>query len=627
MAPDMILFAIRSATRLGRAASLELQAAIRDSSVEMPSVIRIDAEPIAVLKASITRANLSDAARAAMKDAFRRYDEDYRREPEVWACARRLGLGVEIEEASEIRGLVTIRQWGEGAKKNKPLARVGLALVEVALDYAGTNPAVFGVGSDGERFVRALALAIDEILPNSDAEGVIAAESLFAERSIAILMHAGLGALQQHVADNIGEAHLRDISLSVLRPLAENFKDGRIGRKTLHDFQDLLLGPMAHEALKAVARNRRAFLGERFSDDKALGAVTDEILKVLDAPKDGEQAWNVADNLLARDVWVRVYGATLDLAIQRPGLFAGSGDKRDFGRDLVQQVAGSLKAMTPPLSVSVAAVAASDAIGVLSRHTTLLFGARTPWAEAARDATGRVLASVAAGMKAGLVEEKSGARVVVKVDEILGRVFSEEQIGALIRMVLDQAAKTPGMLVGGGQRDEVKALVAGIARAVSATERNLLSSQDWLEVAAIVAEQAAKNPGRLFKIVDAQGASVDPGEELAVRIIRDLLAAGAADLRTRERGGGALLFGETLKEAINDALRMASEHAVAAAKNHEAVVDLVKRINAFQTVAGVALGRETWLQLFRHYLKRAVLEGSAVVSAIKDAELQKLLNA
>lgn len=630
MAPDMVLFAIRSAMRLTRAASLELEAAIRSRDTQMPSVIRVDAEPIAVLREAVGNATLSDGDRASINAAFRAYGQDHRREAEVWACARQVGLSVEIEHAEDIRGLVTIKQWGEDAKKNKPLARVGLALVEVALDYAGANPAIFGVGSNGERFVRALAGAIDEILPNSDAEGVIAAESLFAERSIAILTHAGLGALQEHVEDNVGEKHLRDISLSVLKPLADNFRENRIHRKTLHDFQDLLLGPMAHEALKAVARNRQAFLGERFADHESLGAVTDEILKVLAAPRADGSSWNIADNVIERDVWVRVYGATVDLAIRRPELLAGSSDnaRGKFGRELVRNVATNLKEMTPPLSASVAVTVAADAIGVLGRHTSILFDAAGAWADVAGNATGLVLASVAAGMKAGLVEEKAGA-IVIKTEEILSRVFSEEQIGALIRTVLDQAAKNPAMIVGRSQRDEVKALVAGIARSVSDANRNLLSAEDWLQVAALVAEEAAKNPGRLFKMVDNAGKAVDPGDELAVRLTTRLLTAAAADFRARGRDKGSVLFGETLREAIGESIRTASENAAAAATNEDALVALAERINKLQGQNASAFGRNTWLRIFRHYLKTALLtqNGMAAVDAIKDADLLKLVNA
>ena len=61
MAPDMVLFAIRSAMRLTRAASLELEAAIRNRDTQMPSVIRVEAEPVAVLREAVANATLSDA--------------------------------------------------------------------------------------------------------------------------------------------------------------------------------------------------------------------------------------------------------------------------------------------------------------------------------------------------------------------------------------------------------------------------------------------------------------------------------------------------------------------------------------------------------------------------------------
>jgi hypothetical protein len=636
VSPDLILFAIRSAIRLGRAASLELEAAIRNRDIAMPGVITVTAEPNAGVKTAIEQATLTDKQREQFTNLFKRWqDGDRSAEAEIWAQSRELAITAVIEDAQEKRGFIVINQWAEGAKKQIPLARIGLALVEVALDYAGTNPGIFGVGSNGERFIRAIAGAIDEILPNSDAPGIITAESLFTERSIAILLHAGLSALEEHIADNIGEEHLRDITIAVLKPVTDSFKDGKIERRTIHDFRDLLLGPMTQEALKAVARNQAAFLGSRFGTNDALGAVTKALLTTLasDHQAGGGATWDISRNLVDREVWMKIYVATLDVAIQRPELFGGESDKdgSKFGRDLIKTTAENLKKMTPPFTASVAAIVAADAISVLSRHTVILYGASDkPWDVVARNATGSVLNSVSAGIKAGLVAEAGAAgAIIIKKEEIFGRVFSEEQLGALLRVVLDQAAKTPEMIVGRDQRDEVKALVAGIARSVSTTNRNLLSAEDWLEVAAILAEEAARNPGQLFKIVDANGHEVDPGEEFAVKLITQLLQAAAADFRARGRANGAVLFGVTLKEVIIETLRVAADNAAQAVTNEAALLRLVERINALQVATPGGFGRNAWLRVFRNYLKTALFTGNALaaINAIPDADLRKLLAA
>jgi hypothetical protein len=393
VSPQLVVFAIRAAIRIGRAAQLELENYIRNRAMTMPLILTIDIDPIEKLQVTIQDQGLVDDKFTAI---FQRYqdagtdDNRHAAELEIYAFALDKGLVTDTEQAIEEQGLITIRQWSQDAEKGMPLARIGLAMVEVALDYIATNPGIFGVGSNGERFVRAMAGAIDEILPDSDSPDNVnlTPEQLFGERSLAIFMHTGLSTLQAHIAANVEEEHLRDIAVSVLQPLVANFRDQKIERRKLNEFRDLLLGPMAQEAINAVVRHQRQFLGSRFAKNKDLGAVTEAILKTV-AKEDG------IHRVMEREVWVRVYGAILDVAIERPELFVkeNSAEASDFGQNLVQTVALRLKEMTPPFNEAVAATIAADAISVLSRHTVILFDQDSPWEMVAGDAIGSVLGS------------------------------------------------------------------------------------------------------------------------------------------------------------------------------------------------------------------------------------------
>ena len=625
VSPELIVFAIRAAVRLGRAAQMELEEHIRNRAAAMPRLLTIDVDPVEELRAEIERRGLVNEK---FKDIYKRYLEaenahvQHRAELAIYAFATNKGLVAQTEQAQEVRGMITIRQWSEEADKGFPMARIGLALVEIALDYAATNPSVFGVGSNGERFVRAAAIAIDKILPDSGAPGkvIITPEQLFGERALAIFMHTGLGTLQAYIADNVEEEHLRDIAVSVLKPLVDNFRDGTIERKTLNDFRDLLLGPMAREAINAVVRNQRQFLGSRFAKNKGLGAATEAILKTI--AEEGD-----VHSVVKREVWIKVYGSVLDVAIQRPELFGGESEAEVsvFGREVVQTVAERLKNMTPPFTESVAAMIASDAIGLLSRHTVILFDQKEPWEKVAGKAVGSVLESISIGMMEGLQQEVLGGGQVLDGKAILAQVFSEDQVTALVRMVTDQVARTPGMLIGRDYRDEVKALVSGIARAISDSNRSLLSSEDWLEVAAIVAEEAAKNPGRLFRIIGDNGQPVDPEEEFAVRLIKSLLEASAKDFRMRGRLGGSVLFGETLRKVIIDTLLTAADNVEAAVMNEDALIALVDRINTLQGKGTHGFGRREWLSIFEAYLKRVLTSenGALVLESLSDDDLRK----
>jgi hypothetical protein len=127
--------------------------------------------------------------------------------------------------------------------------------------------------------------------------------------------------------------------------------------------------------------------------------------------------------------------------------------------------------------------------------------------------------------------------------------FSDRQWLELGRVILKQAAQTPGML--GVQRTEVQSIVAGMAAAMASDDNLLLSADEWIEIAAVAARKAAANPGRLFGL-----SAEDQGGALAVTVIQSVLKV-AAD--TWEEGAGRserpLLFGETLESALDAVIK------------------------------------------------------------------------
>ena len=625
--PEFVIFAIRAALRIGRSAQLELEDYIRNRAMNMPRILKIDLDPVGNLRAEIQRQGLVNDEFLTIYNHYleaETVDQRQAAEVEIYAFALNKGLVTNTEQAIEERGLVTIRQWSEDAEKGFPLARIGLAMVEVALEYIATNPGIFGIGTNGERFVRAMAGAVDEILPDSDTPGKVSftPEQLFGERSLAIFMHTGLSTLQAHIAENVEEEHLQDIAVSILQPLINNFRDQTIERRKLNELRDLLLGSMAQEAINAVVRHQGQFLGSRFAKNSGLGAVTEAILKTI-AQED------TVRNVLAREVWIKVYGAILNVAIARPELFITEDQTRatEFGQKLVQTVAIRLKDMTPPFTAAVAANVAADTIGVLSRHTVILFDQDTPWEMAAGEAVGSVLQSISTGMNLGLEKEALKNGTVLDGAMILKRVFSEDQVAALVRIVTGQVAKTPAMLTGRETRDEVKSLVAGIARAISDSNRALLSGDDWLEVAAVVTREAAKNPGRLFRIVDDNGASVAPEKEFAVRLIKKMLNAAAADFRARGRSKGSVLFGETLGNVIRETIETAAGNVELAVNNEDAMINLVSRINNIQGLNATGFGHKEWLGIYRRYLKLIMLseDGQSQLDNLSDDDMLKFI--
>ena len=144
-------------------------------------------------------------------------------------------------------------------------------------------------------------------------------------------------------------------------------------------------------------------------------------------------------------------------------------------------------------------------------------------------------------------------------------------------------------------------------------------------MAAVVTQEAAKNPGRLFKIIKKNGKPVSPEQEFAVRLIKGLLNAAATDLRARGRSHGSVLFGETLRVVIEETVVTAAGNVELAVSNETALIQLVNRINKLQGNRATGFGRNEWLQIFRKYLKLVLLseDGQAVIKGLSDADIKK----
>ncbi len=193
-------------------------------------------------------------------------------------------------------------------------------------------------------------------------------------------------------------------------------------------------------------------------------------------------------------------------------------------------------------------------------------------------------------------------------DGALDTLMSTAQLTSLARVFLNQVAATPGMIAGDGQ--ELQSLVAGVVRAMAADTHLLLSGDDWLEIAAVAAEEAAANPGRLFGF-DASGPEGYVGEQA----IRQILSTTASDLRAA-RESGQVLFGDTLKQAITTTLRAMAGNAVGAerALSDAKLAALVDQINKLMSVKGAhgafEYGSKEWLALYGALLSRLLADGN-----------------
>jgi len=124
VSPELVVFAIRAALRLGRATQLELEDYIRNRKKKMPRILTIKLDPVEDLRAEIQRQELVDDEFLTI---YQRYlnaesvDEQHNAEIKIFDFALDKGLVTNTEQAIEERGLMTIRQWSEEADNDLPV--------------------------------------------------------------------------------------------------------------------------------------------------------------------------------------------------------------------------------------------------------------------------------------------------------------------------------------------------------------------------------------------------------------------------------------------------------------------------------------------------------------------------
>ena len=302
--------------------------------------------------------------------------------------------------------------------------------------------------------------------------------------------------------------------------------------------------------------------------------------------------------LFSRDGLDVVYKAALGVAAARPELFVknNNGDADDIARQLISRFATVLKDDDLHDGMAIAPKLGAVVLEVIQANTHLYLDKSQPWEALAAD----LLKSVLTGLKSAL----SGER--------LKDVFSHEQLVELCRMVLNQVAATPSMIVKGNA--EVTRLVSLIASMIAADDDLLLTSEDWRAIAQAVIAEAAANPGRLF---DLDG--TDPNQKLAAELIGMVLKTASESMQSKGRAGGAVLFGETLRDAILILIAATAGNAQAAKEHSAAIRDLLEKLTALVADHKEHFGSKEWLALFRHLLT-VVLSGETI-----DLDLDTLI--
>jgi hypothetical protein len=635
--PAMVILAVRALVRVGAAARESYEQKIRDAEILMPLPEQIDLDPVTHIRA-IAKDNrfkdrfLADGDLAPYWDANKKApldgEEAQRKIIEavelIWETElatppnvkTMTGGGLKGQEA----GYMILKQWAEGAEPPPPMARVVLTLAEVTLEFVGTNPSILGMGSSGEKLITALSENLRELLPDADnPQDWTAAEwskFYFVQRAMAIFLHAGLKTITEKPDVIIEEVEYRALVSNVLTPLVKTFEQDPQKVPSLLIFRDTLFGPMASAAFKTLAEHQEAFFGGRFSNSKAVGAVTKVLFETV-----AETGETNIRNVFTDEGLIQLYQAVLGVMVKRPEFFVGRGDSAEatLKRDLLLNVAKALQESPPPFTDELAAPLAIVALDALGNYAATSLDEENPWEAVAEES---ILAFVG-GLKDGL---KTG-----NMESTFAKVLSREQMVVLAEIFFAQAAETPGMLLPGSDNKELKNLVGAVANAMATDAARLLSGEDWLIIAQVAAEEAAKNPNRLFQIDVA-----DPEGQLANMLIKQLLQGAADSFGEEARRDGKIMFGETLRDVIITTLHAAAGNIEGATAHIHELEALEKRINQLASNNKHRIGIREAKMLFKKLIVSIIDDGTVIVerdnqrvsvsiSDLTDEELMRFL--
>lgn len=619
VSPQMVFFGIKALIKLGHAGRRAYEDKVVGQPLDLPGIFQVDvpkAEDAAAIvddALSNDRPVPSPKSREELLEAIRHVtgagataDQLFESQLLLVEVAAEIDPNIAVTEDSV--DIFILEQWSSEIDRTTPLGRVGLALADVALEYVGLNPGLFGVGGTGEKLIGSVALNLRELLPDPDNNG--ARGNNFAEGAIRVFVQAGLQTLNTHVEDIIEEEHLQDLTTSILGPLIDRVKKGEAGVEKWYDIRDTLLGPIAEAAIGAVARHQTEFLGKKFNADEAVGAVTQSVLLAV---KD-----NGLTDDFGKDGVIRIYRSALDVAIAQPGLFLGeiteNGNTLLVGQAVLRDVAAMLKEATPPFSKKLAAEAVATALDSVGANSALLFDLEGDWANLSGEALRTLVREVAGGLADGVRGSRN--------PDIFARLFNEDQAKRFLNLFLREVAASPGLIVNDKASPEVRALITIIAKAMAEQDSLLLSADDWLRVAGAVSSEVARNPARLIKL---DGTA--PETQLAYKIMASLLkAAGEGFNRAAGatvRGDGAVLFGETLADTIETSMLTAAGNAEKALANVGALESFAGRLNALAISHTGRIGRREYLLLFRRFVAGILDTGQ--IPQLSDDQLIDML--
>ncbi|MEJ1963390.1 MAG: hypothetical protein WDO56_18285 [Gammaproteobacteria bacterium] len=590
MDPTLVVMAVRAAVRLGRAGEQAFGQYARDRNAMLPLLEKVKFPQRDVIRGffEINPELVSDTLRPAWlsfiaKPGAPRIPGDFDLVSAEYARLQALQDEALKPLADEFAGLWMVKQWAQGTEPPGPIARVVLTIVDVTAEFAAYDPKLFGVGGNAEVLVQALATHIAAIVP--DDTNALGPRNLLGERLAGMFLKAALSALSEHPEALIEQQHVQSLVKSTLPKLVDSFPATLAEQVKWRGVIDALLGPVATEAMTAVAQDPQAFFGHKFGDDGLLGPLTRTYLQ-----KAAEQG---LDQTFTKAGVVTLYKATVTLAAARPELFVGNPDSASdrLLTGVFRDLATAARDHSPPFDEALVAQLAATTLEIAAREGSALLSPDNPWENVLSQTLTPVLAAVAQALRT----RDAGA---------LKQLGNQANLESFVRIIVAQVARTPGMVTSTDNL-EVSRLVSAIATAMAADEHLLLSHDDWMAIAALAAEEVAANPGRLLGLTGTGTSGT-----LLATLLTNIVSVAGEQWKKNGRAGGTVLFGPTLREAMLIAIRASAGQSAAALLNAAKVKDLAADLTAFVATKMGKYGSKEWLCLYRALIMQVIETGA-----------------
>lgn len=456
------------------------------------------------------------------------------------------------EVKNQLIGGRMIEQWRASNKPPSVWAKVALTLTDIALEFVATTPSIMGEQSKGEKLVVAFAQTLSDLIPD-DTEEFGAAHDL-GNRLLGIFLRAGLKTLADDDGAIIAKEHVRALVIGIIKPVTEKLPENFNELFKYQEIVETLVSESAAAALSIISAKTDVYFGDKFVNDKALGAVTQALLATTaQATKE-----NNILKVFSKQSIKTLFESALTVAIEKPDLFVKDGAGGDNHQLLIDLFVGSSEtikqANTKGFNKEIGVSFISMVIKTVGQNADALLkiNPAKPWNEVAL----KIIQDITDGL----------GEAVAKNERF--NLFSQEQQHRFGLVILEQISETPTML--GANDAELKKVISAVASAMAEDNNFLISNEEWIQIAAIAAGAAASDPAKLFNI-DAD----NNAEKLGMVVIKSFLtAANDAWKNTKNTP----IKGYTLASAIKIVIDTLKDNITGVKNNPQAINDYIQRL-------------------------------------------------